>query len=292
MAITESRSLPPQFVEDLGKDYATQLTGLTSQKMDTTKFQPMVAGQDQAQTDAYNLATTQGQGIGAYAPYLSQAGAYQTGTGSFAGQPTNMMGSQDYLQQQGTMSGPNAYQQFMSPYQQDVIDATMSEYDTQAAKGITGIGMNAAMSGNLGGGREGVMRSEYQNKSDMNRALLQSGMLQQGFNQANTNANQAFNQQGQLFQGAQNLGADQQRMAQLVPGLYGSDVSTLQQAGTGQQLQEQKLIVDKQVDDRLAAQKEAILSVASAKTLKEEADKQVIAAEKVVDNANILLNDA
>jgi hypothetical protein len=205
MAITESRSLPPQFVEDLGKDYATQLTGLTSQKMDTTKFQPMVAGQDQAQTDAYNLATTQGQGIGAYAPYLSQAGAYQTGTGSFAGQPTNMMGSQDYLQQQGTMSGPNAYQQFMSPYQQDVIDATMSEYDTQAAKGITGIGMNAAMSGNLGGGREGVMRSEYQNKSDMNRALLQSGMLQQGFNQANTNANQAFNQQGQLFQGVTKL---------------------------------------------------------------------------------------
>jgi hypothetical protein len=253
MAITETRSLPPQFVEDLGKDYATQLTGLTSQKMDTTKFQPMVAGQDQAQTDAYNLATTQGQGIGAYAPYLSQAGAYQTGTGSFAGQPTNMMGSQDYLQQQGTMSGPNAYQQFMSPYQQDVIDATMSEYDTQAAKGITGIGMNAAMSGNLGGGREGVMRSEYQNKSDMNRALLQSGMLQSGFNQANTNANQAFNQQGQLFQGAQNLGADQQRMAQLVPGLYGSDVSTLQQAGTGQQLQAQNVLDQQREANRMAA---------------------------------------
>ena len=253
MAITESRSLPPQFVEDLGKDYATQLTGLTSQKMDTTKFQPMVAGQDQAQTDAYNLATTQGQGIGAYAPYLSQAGAYQTGTGSFAGQPTNMMGSQDYLQQQGTLSGPNAYQQFMSPYQQDVIDATMSEYDTQAAKGITGIGMNAAMSGNLGGGREGVMRSEYQNKSDMNRALLQSGMLQSGFNQANTNANQAFNQQGQLFQGSQNLGADQQRMAQLVPGLYGSDVSTLQQAGTGQQLQAQNVLDQQREANRMAA---------------------------------------
>ena len=253
MAITESRSLPPQFVEDLGKDYATQLTGLTSQKMDTTKFQPMVAGQDQAQTDAYNLATTQGQGIGAYAPYLSQAGAYQTGTGSFAGQPTNMMGSQDYLQQQGTLSGPNAYQQFMSPYQQDVIDATMSEYDTQAAKGITGIGMNAAMSGNLGGGREGVMRSEYQNKSDMNRALLQSGMLQSGFNQANTNANQAFNQQGQLFQGSQNLGADQQRMAQLVPGLYGSDVSTLQGAGTNQQLQAQNVLDQQREANRMAA---------------------------------------
>ena len=97
MAVTETRSLPPQFVEDLGKDYATQLTGLTGRKLDTTKFQPMVAGQDAAQTSAYNLATTQGQGIGAYAPYLQNAGAFQQGTGSFAGMPTNMMGAQDYL---------------------------------------------------------------------------------------------------------------------------------------------------------------------------------------------------
>ena len=253
MAITESRSLPPQFVEDLGKDYATQLTGLTSQALDTKKFQPMVAGQDQAQTDAYNLATTQGQGIGSYAPYLSQAGAYQTGTGSFAGQPTNMMGSQDYLQQQGTMSGPNAYQQFMSPYQQDVIDASLAKFDQQAAAGITGIGQTAAMSGNLGGGREGVMRSQYQSDSDMNRALLESGMLQQGFNQANTNANTAFNQQGQLFQGSQNLGADQQRMASLVPNLYGSDVQTLGQAGTNQQLQAQNILDQQKEANRMAA---------------------------------------
>ena len=253
MAITESRSLPPQFVEDLGKDYATQLTGLTSQKLNTKDFQPMVAGQDQAQTDAYNLATTQGQGIGSYAPYLSQAGAFQTGTGSFAGTPTNMMGSQDYLQQQGTMSGPNAYQQFMSPYQQDVIDASLAKFDQQAAAGITGIGQTAAMSGNLGGGREGVMRSQYQSDSDMNRALLESGMLQQGFNQANTNAATAFNQQGNLFQGSNVLGADQQRMASLVPSLYGSDVQTLNQAGTNQQLQEQNILDQQREANRMAA---------------------------------------
>ena len=253
MAITESRSLPPQFVEDLGKDYATQLTGLTSQKLNTQDFQPMVAGQDQAQTNAYNLATEQGKGIGAYSPYLSQAGAYQTGTGSFAGQPTNMMGSQDYLQQQGTMSGPNAYQQFMSPYQQDVIDASLAKFDQQAAAGITGIGQTAAMSGNLGGGREGVMRSQYQSDSDMNRALLESGMLQSGFNQANTNANTAFNQQGSLFAGSQNLGADQQRMASLVPSLYGSDVATLNQAGTNQQLQAQNILDQQREANRMAA---------------------------------------
>ena len=49
MAVEETRTLPPQFVEDLGKDYATQLTGLTSQALDTTKFQPSVAAQDLAQ---------------------------------------------------------------------------------------------------------------------------------------------------------------------------------------------------------------------------------------------------
>jgi len=253
MAITETRSLPPQFVEDLGKDYAAQLTGLTSQKLDTKKFQPMVAGQDQATKDAYTTATTKGQGIEAYAPYLTAAGQYQTGTGTYAGLPTNMMGSQDYLQAQGAYSGPQAYQQFMSPYQQQVIAATLSEYDKQAQAGITSIGQQAAKSGNLGGGREGVMRSQYQNQSDMNRALLQSQLLQQGFGQAQTAANQAFNQQGQLFQGAQNLGADQQRMAQLVPGLYGSDISTLGQAGRDQQLYEQSVLDQQREANRMAA---------------------------------------
>ena len=239
MAITETRSLPPQFVEDLGKDYATQLTGLTGQALDTTKFQPMVAGQDQATKDAYTRATTQGQGIGAYAPYLTAAGQYQTGTGTFAGQPTNMMGAQDLV-------GPDAYKSFMSPYQQDVIDATLANYDKQAQAGITNIGLGAAQSGNLGGGREGVMRAQYQNQSDMNRAALQAQLLQPGFGQAQTAANQAFTQ-------TQQLGADQQRMATLVPQLQGGDISTLGQAGRDQQLYQQSILDQQREANRLAA---------------------------------------
>ena len=77
-----------------------------------------------------------------------------------------------------------AYQDFMSPYQQDVIDTSLAEFDKQAAKGMTGIGQLAAQSGNLGGGREGVMRSEYQSQSDLNRAQLQAQLLQGGFGQA------------------------------------------------------------------------------------------------------------
>jgi len=226
MAVQQTQALPPQYVEDLQKDLGTQLTALTAAPLATDKFAPQVAAQDAAQTSAYNLATTQGQGIGAFQPYISQAGAYDT---SAAG-----------------LSGAGAYQPFMSPYQQDVIDATLAEYDTQAAQGLAGIGQQAAMSGNLGGGREGVMRSQYQNKSDMNRALLQSGLLQQGFTQANQLGNQAFNQQMQL-------GQNQQRLASQVPGLFGQDIGTLGSAGAIQQSQAQAVLDAQREANRLEA---------------------------------------
>ena len=212
MAVQQTQMLPPQYVEDLQKDYGTQLTAATAAPLDTSKFAPQVAAQDAAQTSAYNLATTQGQGIGAFQPYITQAGAY---------------------------SGPSGYQSFMSPYQQDVIDATLAEYDTQAAQGLQGIANQATMSGNLGGGREGVMRAQYQNKSDMNRALLQSGLLQQGFTQANQLANQAFGQQ--------------QALAQQVPQLYGADIGTLRSAGAGQQGQAQAVLDAQREANRLEA---------------------------------------
>ena len=238
MAVAEQRTLPPQYVEDLQKDYGKQLTATTAAPLDTSKFAPQVAAQDAAQTSAYNLAT--GQGIGAFSPYITQAGAYDTGAGQ-------------YGTAAGALSGPQAYQQFQSPYQQDIIDATLAEYDTQAAAGITGIGQQAAMSGNLGGGREGVMRSQYQNKSDLNRALLQSGLLQQGFTQSNQLANQAFGQQMNLGQAQQGLSQNQQGLAGLVPSLYQGDISTLGSAGAIQQAQEQAQLDATREQNRLEA---------------------------------------
>jgi len=238
MAVQESRALPPQYVEDLQKDYGTQLTATTAAPLDTSKFAPQVAGQDAAQTSAYNLAT--GQGIGAFSPYVTQAGAYDTAAAGALGTA-------------GGYSGPQAYQQFQSPYQQDIINATLGEYDTQSAKGLAGIGQNAAMSGNLGGGREGVMRSEYQNKSDLNRALLQSGLLQQGFSQANQLGNQAFGQQMSLGQAQSGLSQNQQGMASLIPSLYQQDISTLGAAGSGQQAQAQAQLDATREQNRLEA---------------------------------------
>ena len=296
MAVTETRSLPPKFVEDLGKDYATQLTGLTSQRMPVEKYQPMVAGQDQATQRAYNMATTQGQGIGSYAPYMAQAGALQ-GMGlnylqgaqaqsGVQGQQLGLQGQQlgaqarqlgavgqqlgaqrqqlgavgQQLQAQGAYSGPQAYKQFMSPYQQDVINASLGEFDKQAAKGMSGIGQMAAKSGNLGGGREGVMRSEFKSNSDMNRALLNAKLLQQGFGQAQQARQQDIQNrfglgqaqaglgQAQAGLASQQLGLGQFEMgrgqfqtglAGQVPQLQRADISTLGQVGAAQQAQEQ-----------------------------------------------------
>ena len=233
MAVTQTQALPPQYVEDLQRDLGQQLTGLTAAPLATDLFAPKVAGQDQAQLDAYKMATTPGQGIGAFQPYITQAGAYDTAAAG--------------------LSGAGAYQPFMSPYQQDVIDATLKEYDTQAAQGLAGIGQQAAMSGNLGGGREGVMRAQYQNKSDMNRALLQSGLLHQGFTQANQLANQAFGQQLNLGQAQQPLSQNQQGLAAQVPGLFGQDISTLGSAGAIQQAQAQAQLDATKEQNRLRA---------------------------------------
>ena len=195
MAVTQTQTLPAPFLQDVSKDYAKRLGAVTAPALDTSKFAPSVAPQDPYQTEAYGRVPG---GIGAYEPYITQAGAY---------------------------SGPTAYQDFMSPYQQDVIDTSLAEFDKQAAKGMTGIGQLAAQSGNLGGGREGVMRSEYQSQSDLNRAQLQAQLLGQGFGQAQGLAGQAFQQQ--------------QGLAGLVPQLYGQDTAAYGAMGAGQQAQAQ-----------------------------------------------------
>jgi len=216
MAVQEQRTLPAQFIEDIGKDYATQLKGLTSIPLGTDQFAPTVAAQDPLQTQAYQLGQ---QGVGAYQPYLTQAGAY---------------------------SGPTGYSAFMSPYQQDIIDTTMADFDKQAAQGILGIGQAAAQTGNLGGGREGVLRSEYQSQSDLNRAQLLAQLRQQMFGQAGQAAQTAFGQQ-------QQLGATQRGMASLMPQLYSADTAAYGAMGAQQQAFKQA----QEDADREAARMEA-----------------------------------
>ena len=234
MAVTETRILPPEFIEAAGKTYLGNLATASGdyKTADLSKAfgQQFVAGQDPLQAQAQTLAT---QGIGAYQPFLNQAAAAQTTAGG--------------------LTGPQAYQQFMSPYQQDVISETLKEFDVQAQKGIPSIAAQAVSKGVLGGGREGVMRAEYQTTSDRNRAALQAQLLAQGFGQAQQAAQQAFqnqqvlaNQQLGLGQAALGLGGQQQAfLGQDVGALstLGAQNQALQQAqlGAQQQLAQQQL---------------------------------------------------
>ncbi len=97
----------------------------------------------------------------------------------------------------GSLVGPQAYEQFMSPYQKEVMDATLSEFDRQQTIGQTGLRDQAIQAGAYGGGREGVMQAQYMNQGANDRAMLQAQLLNQGFTQANQLASQdLMNRQG------------------------------------------------------------------------------------------------
>ena len=113
----------------------------------------------------------------------------------------------------GSLVGPDAYKSFMSPYQREVMDTTLAEYDRQQTIGQTGLRDSAIQAGAYGGGREGVQQAQYMNQGAVGRAQLQAQLLNQGFQQANQFANQdLMNRQGlgtyMSGLGAEKLGYD------------------------------------------------------------------------------------
>ena len=217
--VSEQRILPPEFIEAAGKTFLSNLGTAAGQfgTADLSKvFGPQfVAAQDPLQAEAQKRAVA---GLGAYQPFL------QTAAG---------------------LAGPTAFRQFISPYQQDVIKATLDEFDVQAAKGIPGIAAQAVGAGVLGGGREGVQRAEYQTTSDRNRAALLAQLNQQGFTQATNLAQQALSNQLSLG------GAQQQFLGQDVGALstLGAQNQALRQA----QLQAQQQLAQQQLNQPLSA---------------------------------------
>ncbi len=246
MAITQASSLPQQFVTDIGQDYATQLAGLTAVPLDTSRFAPSVAAQDALQTQAATLA---GSGVGSYQPFLTQAGTFGTEAATTLGGVSPFISAAETATGTGAGTGAGSIASYMSPYQQQVIDSTLSEFDKQAAIRQQNIGALAAQTGNLGGGREGVLQSEYQTTSDRNRALLNAQLLGQGFTQGAGLRQQDFaNQlglagaQAGLSQGQLGLGAYQQGLAGLTPQLGRGDIATLTDVGSIQQRQSQNVL--------------------------------------------------
>jgi hypothetical protein len=186
----------PSYLEDTAKDFAKQSVATYSAPIETSTFtggldasgkraagpgitgaNPFVAAMDPLQMQAQTLAQ---QGIGSYSPFLQAA---QTNIANQAG-----------------LTGPSAYSSFMSPYQQQVIDTSLADFDSSRIADRRAIQDAAIGTGNFGGGREGAMLGQYDADTALGRAGLLAGLQQQGFTQANQLAQQAFANQGTLAQ--------------------------------------------------------------------------------------------
>jgi len=191
MAITQTQALPAPFITALGEKYGTGLAGLVDQPFTQAQL-GQVAPQVAAQTGLQQQATTlAGTGVGAYEPYLTAAGTQGTAAG------TTLGGVSPYISAAGTQytgaagltgagagTGTGTVADYMSPYQSQVIDATLTEFDRQAAARQQSISDAAVGVGGYGGGRHGVAQAEYESQSDRDRAMLEAGLLQQGYTQA------------------------------------------------------------------------------------------------------------
>ena len=239
MATETTISRPAPFVEDIGERLSEQALALQKVPVVTTGItgisqQPGETAEGfKARQQAAQAFTLRQQNLAGLAPQVAgqdvlQQAAQQraiAGLGSF----------QPFLQAAQASTGPQAFQQFMSPYQQQVIDTTLADFDRQAQAKQQTIRDQAVASGAFGGGREGVALAEYGAASDRNRAALQAGLLQQGFGQAQAAAQQNF--------------ANQMGIASALPGLQGTDITRLGQLGAINQAQKQA---------ELDAQREAV----------------------------------
>ena len=272
MAVQTTRTLPAQFVEDLGKDLATQVvaqsgipvvsTGIagisqqtgetpeafkarqdaarafTTRQQNLAGLAPQVAGQTALQQQAQTLAQ---QGVGSFQPFLTAA--QQAGTdaattigGVSLGAPTTQQ-----------------VQDFMSPYQSQVIDATLAEFDRNRAIQEQSIRDQQTALGVLGSGRAGVQLAEFGTGAARERALLQAGLLQQGFGQAQAARQQDIANRFNVAQAQQGLGAFQAGLGGQQQALAGTDISRLGQLGALNQAQAQAQIDAQREATRQAA---------------------------------------
>ena len=194
---------------------------------------PQVASQDPLQAAAYAQAVDPTKGLGSYQPFLSKAG-------TAADAATGLTGT-------GAGTGAGSIQSYMSPYQSDVIDTALTEFDRQAqAQKATQAAQALGIPGAFGGGREGVLQAQYQSDSDRNRAALQANLLQSGFQQAQAARQADLKNQLGISQQQATLGGGMQNLAQ-------QQISGLGRLGGVQQAQSQA-VLDAQ---RQAAQTQA-----------------------------------
>ena len=272
MAVQQVQNLPPQFVQDIGKDLATQITAQTAVPIVTTGLAGISqrpgesADQFKARQDAARQFDIRQQSLAGLAPQVAQQDALQrqaqqlaqAGVGSF--QPFLTAAQQAGTDAATTLGGvqlgaPTSaqVQQFMSPFQAQVIDATLSEFDRNKAIQEQQIRDQQAALGVLGAGRAGVQLAEFGTGAARERALLQAGLLQQGFGQAQAARQQDIANRFGIAQAQQGLGGFQAGLGAQQQALTGGDVRQLGTLGALNQAQAQAQLDAQREATRMAA---------------------------------------
>ena len=251
--ISESRILPPEFLEAAQKTFLADLTrqaglptvttanvqqpGETAEQFAARQAQaqqfgitragmaevaPQVAAQDPLQAAAYTQATDPTTGLGSFQPFLTKAG-------TAADAATALTGT-------GAGTGAGSIESYRSPFQQQVIDTTLQEFDRQAQiRRNQQAAQTLNTAGAFGGGREGVQRAEFDAASNRNRAALQAQLLQTGFESAASRRQQDLANQITLSNQQRGLGAAAQDFAR-------AQISGLGTLGAAQQAQNQAIL--------------------------------------------------
>ena len=251
--VTESRVLPPEFIEAAQRTFLTDLatqagmpsvtTADTQQPGETdaqfaqrqaqaqqfnitragmAELAPQVAAQDPLQAAAYAQAIDPTKGLGSFQPFLTKAT-------TAADAATGLTGT-------GAGTGAGSIASYQSPYQQQVIDATLQEFDRQtqiqkAQQAASALGTPGA----FGGGREGVLQAEFLSNQARNRANIQSNLLQQGFQNAAARRQQDLANQMSISNQQRGLGAAAQDFSR-------AQISGLGTLGAAQQAQSQAIL--------------------------------------------------
>ena len=259
MAVQQVQNIPPDFIKDLGVDLAKQITaqsgvptvatgiaGITQQPGEsaddfaarqqaarefTTRQQslaglaPTVADQDPLQQQAQQVAQA---GIGSFQPFLDRAAAASTAAGTTLG---------------GIGTGATAFQQeveqFTTPFQAQVLDATLAEFDRNKQIQEQQIRDQQAKLGVLGAGRAGVQLAEFGTGAARERALLDAQLRLQGFNQAQAARQQDIANRFGLAQAQRGLGGFEATLGAQQQALTGGDVRQLGTLGALNQAQAQ-----------------------------------------------------
>ena len=251
--ITESRVLPPEFIEAAQRTFLTDLatqSGMPSVPTATAKqpgetdaqfaqrqaqaqqfnitragmaeLAPQVAAQDPLQAAAYQQAVDPTKGLGSFQPFLTKAA-------TAADAATPLTGT-------GAGTGIGSIASYQSPYQQQVIDATLQEFDRQTQIQKAQQAANAlGTPGAFGGGREGVLQAEFLANQARNRANIQSNLLQQGFQNAAARRQQDLASQMNISNLQSGLGARAQDFSR-------AQISGLGTLGAAQQAQNQAIL--------------------------------------------------